>query len=106
MNKRFVIILYVDEGSEELFTFCMVSILRKNFRTEWFKKFVFNFNLTGVYLLFCSLCSAHVCLGKILPDIVVVNEIMLQYTKEKLFSYRKYSPRKLESRTSLPFYWF
>ena len=40
--------LYVVEGSEKLFTFCMVSIFRKTFRTEWFQKFVFNFNLTGV----------------------------------------------------------
>ena len=51
MNKCFIIILYVDEGSEELFTFCMVSIFRKRFRTEWFRKFVCNFNLTGVYLV-------------------------------------------------------
>ena len=48
MNKCFIIILYVVEGSEKLFTFCMVSIFRKRFRTEWFGKFVFNFNLTGV----------------------------------------------------------
>ena len=48
MNKYFIIILYVVEGSEKLFTFCMVSIFRKMFRTEWFRKFVFNFNLTGV----------------------------------------------------------
>ena len=53
MNKYFIIILYVVEGSEKLFTFCMVSIFRKMFRTEWFRKFVFNFNLTGVkYLIF------------------------------------------------------
>ena len=50
MNKYFVIILYVVEGSEKLFTFCMVSIFRKMFRTELFRKFVFNFNLTGVYV--------------------------------------------------------
>ena len=47
MNKCFIIILYEVEGSEKLFTFCMVSIFRKGFRTEWFRKFVFNFNLTG-----------------------------------------------------------
>ena len=44
----FIIILYVVEESEKLFTFCMVSILRKTFRTEWLRKFLFNFNLTGV----------------------------------------------------------
>ena len=49
MNKCFIIILYVVEGSEKLFTFCMVYIFRKRFRMEWFRKFVFNFNLTGVY---------------------------------------------------------
>ena len=48
MNKWFIIILYVVEGSEKFFTFCMVSIFRKLFRMEWFRKFVFNFNLTGV----------------------------------------------------------
>ena len=47
MNKCFIIILYVVEGSEKLFTFCMVSIFRKKFRMEWLRKFVFNFNLTG-----------------------------------------------------------
>ena len=51
MNKSFIIILYVVEGSEKFFTFCMISIFRKRFRTEWFRKFVFNFNLTGVYLV-------------------------------------------------------
>ena len=35
-------------GSEKLFTFFMVSILRKKFRAERFRKFVFNCNLTGV----------------------------------------------------------
>ena len=48
MNKCFIIILYAFEGSEKLFTFCMVSIFRKRFRTEWFRKFVFNFSLAGV----------------------------------------------------------
>ena len=45
MNKCFIIILFVVEGSDKLFTFCMVSIFRKRVRT----KFVFNSNLTGVY---------------------------------------------------------
>ena len=61
MNKCFMIILYVVEGSEKLFTFCIVSISRKRFRTEWFRKFVFNFNLTGVYsLIFVSADTAHI----------------------------------------------
>ena len=59
MNKCFIIILYVVEGSEKLFTFCRVSIFRKRFRTEWFRKFVFNFNLTGVY--YTDIINLHYC---------------------------------------------